>query len=85
MYKGDQLYLVLDISLKIYQLFLNIILNRLHKKVKSYIKDTNDFLGKLDALPSLPEDIILCTIDAVGLYPNIVHEDGLVAIWKALY
>ena len=64
---------------------MNIILNRLHKKVKSYIKDTNDFLGKLDALPSFPEDIILCTIDAMGLYLNLTHEDGLVAIWKALY
>ena len=53
------------------------------QKVKSYIKDTNDFLCKLDALPSLPEDTILCTIDVVGLYPNIPHEDGLVAMRKA--
>ena len=36
----------------------------------------------LDALP-LPENIILCAID-VGLYPNILHENGLVAIQKAL-
>ena len=54
------------------------------QKVKSYIKGTNDFLCKLDALPSLPEDIALCTIDAVGLYANIFHGDGLVATWKAL-
>ena len=40
------------------------------QKVKSYIKDTNDFLRKLDVLPSLPEDIILFTIDVVGLCPN---------------
>ena len=32
----------------------------------------------------MPEDIILCTIDVVGLYPNIPHEDGLVAMRKAL-
>ena len=38
------------------------------------------FLRKLDALPSLSEDIILSKIDVVGLYPNIPHEDGLVAI-----
>ena len=54
------------------------------QKVKSYIKNTNYFLRKFDALPSLPEDIILCTIDVVSLYPNIPHEDGLVAIRKAL-
>ena len=54
------------------------------QKVKSYIKDTNDFLRKLDALPSLPKDIILCTIDVVGLCPNKPREDGLVAMRKAL-
>ena len=53
-------------------------------KVKSYIKDTNDFLRKLDALPSLSEDIILCTIDILVLHPNIPHEDALVAMRKAL-
>ena len=51
------------------------------QKVKSYIKDTNDILRKLDALP---EDVTLCTIDFVGLYPNIPHEDELVAMRKAL-
>ena len=64
--------------------FLEYHLKSISQKVKSYIKDTNDFLRKLDALPSLPEDTILCTIDVVGLYPNIPHEDGLVAMRKAL-
>ena len=32
----------------------------------------------------MPEDIILCTIDVVGLYPNIPHEDGLLAMRKTL-
>ena len=32
----------------------------------------------------MPEDTILCTIDVVDLYPNIHHEDGLVAMRKAL-
>ena len=32
----------------------------------------------------LPEDIVLCTIDVVGLYSNIPHEDGLVGMRKAL-
>ena len=64
--------------------FLEYHLKPISQKVKSYIKDNNDFLRKLDALPSLPEDTILCTIDVVGLYPNIPHEDGLVAMRKAL-
>ena len=55
----------------------------LAREVKSYIKDTNDFLKKLCSLPNLPYDIILCTVDVVGLYPNIPHEEkGLSALRK---
>ena len=54
------------------------------RKVKSYIKDTNDFLRKIASLPPLPDDIILCTIDVVGLYSNIPHDEGLIALRKSL-
>ena len=30
------------------------------------------------------DDLILCAIDVVGLYPNIPHEVELIAIRKAL-
>ena len=56
----------------------------LAREVKSYIKDTNDFLKKLRSLPNLPDDIILCTVDVVGLYPNIPHDEGLAALHKRL-
>ena len=36
------------------------------------------------SLPPLPDDVILCTIDVVGLYPNIPHDEGLIAMRKAL-
>ena len=52
--------------------------------MKSYIQDTNDFLKKIANLSPLPDDLILCTLDVVGLYPNISHEEGLIAIRKAL-
>ena len=52
--------------------------------VKSYIKDTNDFLNKLRSLPKLPDIIILCTVDVVDMYPNIPHEEGLSALTKRL-
>ena len=64
--------------------FLDFHLQPLAKMVKSYIKDTNDFLKKLRDLPDLPQDSILCTIDVVGLYPNIPHEVGLEALRKSL-
>ena len=52
-------------------------LQSLAQAVKLYIKDTNDFLKKLRSLPKLPDNIVLCTVDVVGLYPNIPHEEGL--------
>ena len=54
------------------------------QKVKSYIQDTKNFLKKAANLPPLPDDLILFKIDVVGLYPNIPHEEGLIAITKAL-
>ena len=41
-------------------------------------------MKKLNELRDLPDDFILCTIDVVGLYPNIPHKEGLEAIRKAL-
>ena len=52
--------------------------------MKSYIKDTNHFLKKLKQLGSLPENGILFTIDVVGLYPNIPHEESFASIRKHL-
>ena len=64
--------------------YLDFHLQPLAKEVKSYIQDTNDFVKKLKDLPELPNGAILCTIDVVGLYPNIPHEDGLKALRKSL-
>ena len=52
--------------------------------IESYIKDTNHFLIKLQELGSLPKNAILCTIDVVGLYLNISHEERLASIRKHL-
>ena len=64
--------------------FLDFHLQPLCKKVKSYIKDTNDFLCKLRNLPTLPDNAIFVTIDVVGLYPHIPNNEGLDALKKAL-
>ena len=52
--------------------------------MNSFIKDTNHFLRKIKSLVQLPEGAILCTIDVVGLYPNIPHEEGLASFRKFL-
>ena len=51
--------------------FLDFHMQPLAQAVKSYIKDTKDFLNKLPSVPKLPVNITLCTVDVVGLYPNI--------------
>ena len=52
--------------------------------IESYIKDTNDFLRKLSEVRDLPVDVILCTVDVVGLYPHIPQNEGLQTIKETL-
>ena len=63
---------------------LDHLLKPLAPVVKSYIKDTDNLLRKLRSLPKLSDDIILCTMVAVELYPNIPHNEGLSALGKRL-
>ena len=49
----------------------------LAKSVKSYIRDTTDFLNKIELLDPIPEDAILVTMDVKALYSNIVNSEGL--------
>ena len=51
------------------------------QKVKSYIKETNHFLNKIKKIGKLPEGAISCTVDVVGLYTNISHEEGLASLF----
>ena len=64
--------------------FLDHHLQPLAQAVKSYIKDTKEFLQKPRSFPKLPDGITLCTMDVVGLYPNIPDEEGLSALKKRL-
>ena len=64
--------------------FLEHHLQPIAQKVNSFIKDTNYFLRKIKSLGQLPEGAILCTIDLVGLYPTIPHEEGLASLRKFL-
>ena len=64
--------------------FLDFHLQPLSQQVKSYLKDTSDFLRKVKSLPPLPENALLVVMDVVALYPNIPHEGGLKAVENAL-
>ena len=52
--------------------------------MKSYVKDTGDFLEKTKILGRIPEDVLLVRGDVVGLYPSIPHDAGLKALYKKL-
>ena len=57
---------------------LDILLQPYTKYVKSYIKDTQDFLQKLPE--QVVEESILVSFDVVNLYSNIPHDLGIEAI-----
>ena len=59
-------------------------LKHLVPQIPSYGKDTNDFLAKLKDVERFPDGAILVTIDVVGLYPNIPHDEGLEALRRTL-
>ena len=50
----------------------------------SYIKDTKDFLKKVQNIGKIPQYSILVAADVVGLYPSISHNAGLKALKDAL-
>lgn len=68
----------------IHKILLDFRFSTIATKVKSCIKDTNDFLGKRLDLPEIPNGIILCTVDVVELYPLNPSEDGLHSLKEAV-
>ena len=51
---------------------------------KSYIKDTTDFLNKLDTIEGINEDSLLVSLDVTSLYTNIPNQEGIEASYQAL-
>ena len=49
----------------------------------SYIKDSGNFIKKLKNIDNIPQDIMMVTADAVGLYPSIPYHAGLEALKSA--
>ena len=46
----------------------------------SYIKDTTDFIKKLDTIKTAPDNCYLVTMDVRSLYTNIPHTEGINAV-----
>ena len=51
----------------------------------SHIRNSRDFIDKINRIKSIPKDAILVTADVIGLYSCILHVAGLKALKSALY
>lgn len=64
--------------------YLDHYLQPLAKDCSSYIKDTTDFLNKIEAIGTLSEDTRLASFDVNSLYTSIPHEEGMQAVQDKL-
>ena len=64
--------------------FVDYQLQPIVQKLKSYIKDTTDFITKLEKIKELPKGAILVTLDVKSLYTNIPHNEGINAVARYL-
>ena len=58
--------------------FIDALLKLFLKHVKSYIRDSIDFLNKCDR--NTYENTVIEIFDVVGLYTNISHTSGMDAV-----
>lgn len=63
--------------------FLDYFLQPLLLKTKSYLKDTQDLIDKIEDM-ILPENTVLLTLDVTALYTNIQHSEAYRVISAAL-
>ena len=47
------------------------------KKLKSYVKDTTDFIKKIEAIDHVSDDSYLVSLDVCYLYTKIPHKEGI--------
>ena len=64
--------------------FLHFYLQPVVKPLPSVIKDTTDFLCLLKDVGDIPGGAIICSMDVVGLYPHIPHDEGLESLRSVL-
>ena len=50
------------------------------KKLKSCVKDTTDFIKKIEAINHVSDDSYSFSLDVPSLYTNIPHKEGIEAV-----
>ena len=64
--------------------FVDIHLEEIVNGIKSHIKDTTDFINKVEEIENIPEDTILVTMDVKSLFTQIPHNEGINAVARTL-
>ena len=64
--------------------FVDMPLEKIVNEIKSHIKDTTDFINKIETITDLPENTIILTMDVKSLFTNIPNREGINAVAKAL-
>ena len=54
------------------------------KELKSYVKDTTNFIKKVESQPPIPDNCFLVSMDVRSLYTNIPHKEGIEAVKESL-
>ena len=54
------------------------------KELKSYVKDSTDFIRKINSMQKIPDNSILVTMDVRSLYTNIPNKEGIEAVETTL-
>ena len=54
------------------------------KKLKSYVKDTTDFIKKIEPIDHVSDDSYLVSLDVRSLYTDIPHKEGIEAVKQKL-
>ena len=52
--------------------------------IKSHIKDTTDFINKIEQIRDITNNTILVTMDVKSLFTQIPHSEGISAVARAL-
>ena len=60
--------------------YLDLHIKKLVFHLPSYLKDTTDFLNRLNSVQLTEENVYLCTMDITALYTNVPHTEGLEAL-----
>ena len=64
--------------------FVDIQLEPIVNNIKSHIKDTIDFINKIETIQNIRKDTILVTMDVKSLFTQIPHTEGINAVARTI-